>query len=63
MSRLFVGLETPFVQDLPATLNKVRFARISSRIVQWVLVTHYRRLQVHEEKMNGVAAPLFHPRY
>ncbi|CAI5715179.1 unnamed protein product [Hyaloperonospora brassicae] len=40
MSRLFVGLETPFVQDLPATLNKV-----------------------HEEKMNGVAAPLFHPRF
>ncbi|KAG6610513.1 Protein arginine N-methyltransferase [Phytophthora cinnamomi] len=40
MSRIFVGLETSFVHDLPATLDKV-----------------------YEDKMNGVAAPLFHPRF
>ncbi|POM72386.1 Protein arginine N-methyltransferase, partial [Phytophthora palmivora] len=40
MSRIFVGLETSFVHDLPATLDKV-----------------------FEDKMNGVMAPLFHPRF
>ncbi|KAI9914729.1 hypothetical protein PsorP6_007272 [Peronosclerospora sorghi] len=40
MSRIFVGLETSFVHDLPATLDKI-----------------------YEEKMNGIAAPLFHPRF
>ncbi|RMX64522.1 hypothetical protein DD238_004212 [Peronospora effusa] len=40
MSRIFVGLETSFVHDLPATLD-----------------------QVQKDKMNGIAAPLFHPRY
>ncbi|CAH0474551.1 unnamed protein product [Peronospora belbahrii] len=40
MSRMFVGLETSFVHDLAATLDKI-----------------------NEDKMNGVAAPLFHPRF
>ncbi|RLN51899.1 hypothetical protein BBJ29_009646 [Phytophthora kernoviae] len=38
--RIFVGLETSFVHDLPAMLDNV-----------------------FEDKMNGVVAPLFHPRF
>ncbi|CEG38483.1 protein arginine n [Plasmopara halstedii] len=40
MSRIFVGFDTSFVHDLPATLD-----------------------EVYEDKINGIAAPLFHPRF
>ncbi|CAI5741641.1 unnamed protein product [Peronospora destructor] len=42
MSRIFVGLETSFVYDLPATLDQG---------------------SIQKDKMNGIAAPLFHPRF
>ncbi|TDH71502.1 hypothetical protein CCR75_004420 [Bremia lactucae] len=40
MSRFFLGLETSFVHDLPAMLDKI-----------------------YEDKLNGIATPLFHPRF